>query len=107
MTKKQKHVSAIAAIIQPFQFKSKSTQTVSEPHDIRVGGREYTVSVFNKKKGEWESITRHEGGQVLSVTYRIRTGKTKREKAKLVKVTSEKEVTLTRKSNKFANLLNR
>lgn len=77
MTKKK---SAVDAIKQPFQFESKSTQTESQAHDVRLGGRETTVSIFNKKKGVWESITRFEGGQVISVTHRIRTGKTKRER---------------------------
>lgn len=82
MTKKK---SAVDAIKQPFQFESKSTQTESQAHDVRLGGRETTVSVFNKKKGVWESITRFEGGQVISVTHRVRTGKTRREKDRGVK----------------------
>uniref|UniRef100_A0AAU8GHB7 Uncharacterized protein n=2 Tax=unclassified Seunavirus TaxID=2494210 RepID=A0AAU8GHB7_9CAUD len=91
-----KKVSAIDAIKQPFQFESKSTQTHSAPHDVRLGGKTTTVSVRKKRRDEdgnvcfvWESVTRVEGGQVLSASYRVRTGKTKRErtsKAKDVKV---------------------
>lgn len=76
-----KKVSAIDAIKQPFQFESVSTQTNSDPKVIRLGGVEKTVSVFNKKKGDWESQTTIEGGQVISVSHRVRTGKTKRERA--------------------------
>lgn len=83
MTKKNtaKKVSAIDAIKQPFQFESKSTQTHSAPHDVRLGGVEKTVSVFDRRKGEYKSETRIEGGQIISASYRIRTGKTKRERA--------------------------
>lgn len=82
MTKKNttKKVSAIDAIKQPFQFESKSTQTHSAPHDVRLGGVEKTVSVFDRRKGEYKSETRIEGGQIISASYRIRTGKTKRER---------------------------
>ncbi|UVX30013.1 hypothetical protein M5a_00117 [Klebsiella phage VLCpiM5a] len=83
MTKKNtaKKVSAIDAIKQPFQFESKSTQTHSAPHDVRLGGVEKTVSVFDRRKGEYKSETRIEGGQIISASYRVRTGKTKRERA--------------------------
>lgn len=98
MTKKNanKKVSAIDAIKQPFQFESKSTQTHSAPSDVRLGGKTTTVSVRKKRRDEdgnvafvWESVTRTEGGQVLSASHRVRTGKTKRErigKAKDAKV---------------------
>lgn len=87
MTKKNtaKKVSAIDAIKQPFQFESKSTQTHSAPHDVRLGGVEKTVSVFDHRKGEYKSETRIEGGQIISASYRVRTGKTKRERAGKVK----------------------
>lgn len=87
MTKKNtaKKVSAIDAIKQPFQFESKSTQTHSAPHDVRLGGVEKTVSVFDRRKGEYKSETRIEGGQIISASYRVRTGKTKRERAGKVK----------------------
>lgn len=87
MTKKNtaKKVSAIDAIKQPFQFESKSTQTHSAPHDVRLGGVEKTVSVFDRRKGEYKSETRIEGGQIISASYRVRTGKTKRERASKVK----------------------
>lgn len=87
MTKKNtaKKVSAIDAIKQPFQFESKSTQTHSAPHDVRLGGIEKTVSVFDRRKGEYKSETRIEGGQIISASYRVRTGKTKRERAGKVK----------------------
>lgn len=83
MTKKNtaKKVSAIDAIKQPFQFESKSTQTHSAPHDVRLGGLEKTVSVFDRRKGEYVSEKRIEGGQIISASYRVRTGKTKRERA--------------------------
>ena len=84
MTKK---ISAIDAIIQPFQFESKSTQTHSEPRQIRLGGKSTTVSVRKKRKDEdgnveffWESTTRIEGGQVIAASHRIRTGKTKKDR---------------------------
>ena len=78
MTKKNtaKKVSAIDAIKQPFQFESKSTQTHSAPHDVRLGGVEKTVSVFDRRKGEYKSETRIEGGQIISASHRVRTGKT-------------------------------
>ena len=79
-----KKVSAIDAIIHPFQFKSSSTQTESGSHDFRLGGKETTVSVFTK--GKWESVTRVEGGEVIKVTHRVRTGKTKRERARAQKI---------------------
>lgn len=87
MTKKNtaKKVSAIDAIKQPFQFESKSTQTHSAPHDVRLGGVEKTVSVFDRRKGEYKSETRIEGGQIISASHRVRTGKTKRERAGKVK----------------------
>lgn len=80
VSKAPKAKSAIDAIKQPFQFESKSTQTHSPSHDVRLGGKAYTVSVRNKHTGEWESVTRYAGGEVKSVSYRIRTGKTKRER---------------------------
>lgn len=87
-----KKVSAIDAIKQPFQFESKSTQTHSDPHDVRLGGTSKTVSVRKKRRDEdgnvefyWESVTRVEGGQVISASHRIRSGKTKRERAGKVK----------------------
>lgn len=87
MTKKNvaKKVSAIDAIKQPFQFESKSTQTHSAPHDVRLGGVEKAVSVYDRRKGEYKSETRIEGGQIISASYRVRTGKTKRERASKVK----------------------
>lgn len=87
-----KKVSAIDAIIHPFQFKSSSTQTESEPHDFRLGGKETAVSVFNKSKGKWESISRVEGGEVRKVSYRVRTGKTKREALRAVRETKVDQV---------------
>lgn len=89
-TNTAKKVSAIDAIKQPFQFDSISTQTNSEPKTIRLGGVEKTVSVFNKRKGEWESQTTIEGGQVIAVSHRVRTGKTKRER--ILKAKDAKEV---------------
>ncbi len=53
MTKKK---SAIDAIIQTFQFESKSTQTESKPKDMLINGK------------------------VVKVSYRIRTGKTKKDR---------------------------
>lgn len=73
-----KKVSAIDAIKQPFQFESKSTQTHSPAKEVRLGGVTKTVSVL--KKGQYESQTRIEGGQVINASHRIRTGKTKRER---------------------------
>ena len=101
MTKKNtaKKVSAIDAIKQPFQFESKSTQTHSAPHDVRLGGVEKTGSVFDRRKGEYKSETRIEGGQIISASYRIRTGKTKRERAGKVKETKVVE-TVAPKSKK-------
>lgn len=101
MTKKNtaKKVSAIDAIKQPFQFESKSTQTHSAPHDVRLGGVEKTVSVFDRRKGEYKSETRIEGGQIISASYRIRTGKTKRERSGKVKETKVVE-TVAPKSKK-------
>lgn len=88
MTKKNtKKVSAIDAIKQPFSYDSKSTQTSSPAKDLRLGGTTKTVSVRKKGRDEdgnvvylWESKTSVEGGQVISVSHRIRTGKTKRER---------------------------
>ena len=89
MAKKQsaKKVSAIEAIKQPFQFESKSTQTHSASHDVRLGGKTQTVAVLKKRKDEdgntemyYESVSRVIGGEVISASYRIRTGKTKRER---------------------------
>lgn len=83
-----KKVSAIDAIKQPFQFESKSTQTHSDSHEVRLGGTAKTVSVRKKRRDEdgnvvfvWESQTRIEGGEVINASYRVRTGKTKRERA--------------------------
>lgn len=53
MTKKK---SAIDAIIQPFQFESKSTQTESKPKDMTINGK------------------------VVKVSHRIRTGKTRKDR---------------------------
>lgn len=82
-----KKVSVIDAIIQPFQFESKSTQTHSEPRQIRLGGKTTTTSVMKKRKDEdgnveyyWESSSRVEGGQVIAASHRIRTGKTKKDR---------------------------
>lgn len=81
MTKNtNKKVSAIDAIIQPFQFESKSVQTESKPKQINLGGRSVTKMVFNKESNQWESVTTVEGGVDVVVTRRIRTGKTAREK---------------------------
>lgn len=67
------------SIIHPFQFVSKSTQTKSEPKDIRLGGIEKTV--FDTAKGK--SVTVVEGGYILSgVQHRIRTGKTAKDRAR-------------------------
>lgn len=102
MTKKNtaKKVSAIDAIKQPFQFESKSTQTHSAPHDVRLGGVEKTVSVFDRRKGEYKSETRIEGGQIISASYRIRTGKTKRERASKVKETKVVETAAPKSKKK-------
>lgn len=51
-----KKVSATDAIIQPFQFESKSTQTESKPVDMVINGG------------------------VVKVSHRIRTGKTAKDK---------------------------
>ena len=82
MAKKEKvqKVSAIDAIIHPFQFEGKSTQTHSEPKTVRLGGTVKTVSVFNKKTQEWESVNRVVGGVEINASHRIRTGKTARER---------------------------
>ena len=95
-----KKVSAIDAIKQPFQFESKSTQTHSAPHDVRLGGVAKTVSVFNKRKGEWESVTRVEGGQIISASHRVRTGKTKRERVSKAKDTKVVETTMPKGKKK-------
>lgn len=95
-----KKVSAVDAIRQPFQFESKSTQTHSEPKDVRLGGKSTTASVMKKKRDEdgnvelvWESVTRIEGGEVISASHRIRTGKTQRERnAKVREVVKEAPV---------------
>ena len=73
-----KKVSAIDAIKQPFQYESKSTQTHSPAKEVRLGGVTKTVSAL--KKGQYESQTRIEGGQVINASHRVRTGKTKRER---------------------------
>lgn len=81
MTKNtNKKVSAIDAIIHPFQFESKSTQTESKPKQINLGGRSVTKMVYNEDRKQWESVTTVEGGVDVVVTHRIRTGKTAREK---------------------------
>lgn len=77
--KTQKLKSAIDAIIHPFQYESKSTQTHSSAKDVRLGGVTKTVSV--KKGDEWESQTRVIGGTVISASHRVRTGKTAKERA--------------------------
>lgn len=96
MTKnKTQKVSAIDAIIQPFQIKSKSTQTHSDTKEVRLGGTTKTVSVF--KNGKWESVTRVTGGTVINASHRIRTGKTVRDRAsspreaKVVEVAAKKK----------------
>lgn len=94
MSKKE---SAVDAIIQPFSFESKSEQTESKPKQINLGGKVVTKMVYNKSKKEWESISTVEGGKDMVVTHRIRTGKTKREKAGKVK---EKAVVEQPKSKK-------
>ncbi len=53
-----KKVSAVDKIIQPFQFESKSTQTERKPVEMTING------------------------EVKKVSHRIRTGKTKRERAR-------------------------
>lgn len=70
----QKKVSAIDAIIHPFQYNSHSTQTHSPVKDLRLGGKSITVQRYNHRKGEWESVTEAVGGEVLKVSHRIRTG---------------------------------
>ncbi len=70
-------MSAIDAIIHPFQFKSTSTQTHSAPKMIRLGGRE--VTYFDTKQNK--SVTRSIGGVLVAVSHRIRTGKTAKDKA--------------------------
>ncbi|AUM57659.1 hypothetical protein phiL_093 [Escherichia phage LAMP] len=71
-------VSAIDAIRQPFQFQSKSTQTFSEPKQIRLGGTEKAVFDLAKNK----SVTVVDGGTLVNVSHRIRTGKTAKDRAK-------------------------
>ena len=51
-----KKISAIDAIIQPFQFESKSTQTESKPKDMTINGK------------------------VVKVSHRIHTGKTRKDR---------------------------
>ncbi|QEQ94942.1 hypothetical protein pEaSNUABM56_00165 [Erwinia phage pEa_SNUABM_56] len=87
-----KKVSAIDAIKQPFQYESKSTQTHSPAKDVRLGGTVKTVSVRKKARDEdgnvvfvYESKSSVEGGQVIPASYRIRTGKTKRERGAKVR----------------------
>lgn len=72
--------SAIDAILQPFQYSSKSTQTHSAPKQINLGGKTITKMVYNKDKKQWESVTSVEGGTDVVVSHRVRTGKTAREK---------------------------
>lgn len=69
-------VSAIDAIRQPFTLKSESTQTITEPRQIRLGGIEKTVFDLAKNK----SVTVVEGGTAVVVTTRVRTGKTAKDK---------------------------
>lgn len=69
-------VSAIEAIKQPFNLESKSTQTVTAPRQIRLGGTEKTVFDLAKNK----SVTVVDGGTSLVVTTRVRTGKTAKDK---------------------------
>ncbi|URC22139.1 hypothetical protein CHUUTOTORO_00500 [Serratia phage vB_SmaM-ChuuTotoro] len=80
-----KKVSAIDAIIHPFQYESRSTQTHSPVKDLRLGGKTITVQRYNHRKGEWESVTEAVGGEVLKVSHRIRTGKTRRERERAMK----------------------
>ena len=56
-----KKVSAVDKIIQPFQFESKSTQTESKPVEMTING------------------------EVKKLSHRIRSGKTKRERARSTK----------------------
>ena len=70
-------MSAIDAIIHPFQFKSTSTQSYSGVKTIRLGGRE--VTFFDTKQNK--SVTRSIGGVLVAVSHRIRTGKTAKDKA--------------------------
>ena len=71
-------VSAIDAIRHPFNIQSKSTQTFSEPKQIRLGGTEKSVFDIAKNK----SVTIVEGGTLVNVSHRIRTGKTAKDRAK-------------------------
>ncbi|AXN57757.1 hypothetical protein KASHIRA_00930 [Serratia phage vB_SmaM-Kashira] len=80
-----KKVSAIDAIIHPFQFESYSTQTHSPVKDLRLGGKTITVQRYNHRKGEWESVSEAVGGEVLKVSHRVRTGKTRRERERAMK----------------------
>lgn len=70
-------VSAIDAIIHPFQMESKSEQTVTDARQIHLGGIEKTIFSLSKNK----SLTVVEGGVDMVVTTRVRTGKTKKDKA--------------------------
>lgn len=72
--------SAVDAILQPFSFASKSTQTHSAPKQINLGGKTVTKMVYNKDKKQWESVTSVEGGTDVVVSHRVRSGKTAREK---------------------------
>lgn len=80
-----KKVSAVDAIIHPFQFESKSTQTHSPVKDLHLGGTKITVQRYNHRKGEWESVTESVGGEVLKVSHRVRSGKTRRERDRALK----------------------
>lgn len=92
-----KKESAVDAIIQPFGFESKSTQTQSKPKQVNLGGKVVTKMVYNKQKGEWESISSVEGGSDMVVTHRIRSGKTSREKSSKVKDKEIKSVVKKKK----------
>lgn len=70
-------MSAINKIMQPFQFKSSSTQTHSDQKVVTIGGHDISVFILNENK----SVTRRVGGTTLSVSHRIRTGKTAKDKA--------------------------
>lgn len=82
VNKGNKKVSAIDAIIHPFQYESKSTQTNSAVKDFRLGGKTVTVQRYNHRKGEWESVSEAVGGEVIKVSHRVRTGKTQRERSR-------------------------
>lgn len=95
-TNTAKKKSAIDAIIHPFQFQSKSTQTESAVKDFQLGGKTVTVYDLRRK----ESVTRVEGGEVIKVSHRVRTGKTKRERESSPKIKVEAPVATPSKKKK-------